>query len=287
MTTTRVILVKKQSAWAQYHANGSDFGKLTMSSRVRMEGSHERHSTNVQLVEAALKELRIKPWVVDGAGLNFTARKGDLVITVGGDGTVLSSSHHVGPDAALMAINSDPIYSVGRFCTVFPRKHLILHAIEKALSPKRKVTMIPRMTIRLDGKIVHQRVLNEVLFSHTCPAAMTRVAPPGKIRYACSGLWVGTAAGSTGAIRSAGGKVLPITAKQLQTIVREPFDPASEHEVKGPLVSQAESFKFTSLTSDATLFIDGAFFRIPVGFEQRMQFELSDEPLPLVGSIPR
>lgn len=279
----RVTLVKKRSSWEQYHANGEDFGSLSMATRVRMEGSHKRHTDTLQRVDEALKELKIKPWVIDGAGIHFKTSPGDLVITVGGDGTVLSSSHHIGPDAMLMAINSDPVLSRGRFCNVFSRTHLLVKAIEKALSPKkRKVTMVPRMAVHVGNEVVHRRVLNEVLFSHSCPAAMTRVAPPGKIRYACSGLWIGTAAGSTGAIRSAGGKVLKITERTLQTIVREPF----EHDVTGSLVWQAESFRFTSLTADATLFIDGAFYRVPVGFEQEMRFELSDEPLPLVGRLP-
>lgn len=280
---TTIILVKKQSAWDQYHANGDDFGKLTLATRVRMEGAHKRHTETLQRVEAALKDLKIKPRVVNGSGVNFTTKPGDLVITVGGDGTVLSASHNIGPDALLMAINSDHIYSRGRFCHVYLRKSVLVKAIEKALSPKqRKVTLIPRMSVHVDREVVHKRVLNEVLFSASCPAAMTRVAPPGKIRYACSGLWIGTAAGSTGAIRSAGGRVLKITERTLQTIVREPC----EHEVTGSLVMESERFKFTSLTHDATLFIDGAFYSVPVGFEQEMRFELSDEPLPLVGTIP-
>ena len=135
----------------------------------------------------------------------------------------------------------------------------------------------------LDKQGVSRRVLNEALFSHTCPAAMTRVAPPGKLRYNCSGLWVGTGAGSTGAIRSSGGKVLPIRSKMLQTVVREV---CSESET-GSLVWVNDKFTFTSLTPDATLYLDGPFLRVPVGFEQVMRFEVSDEPLPMVGSIPR
>ena len=279
----KVLLVKKHSAWEQYHSSSETFGKLSLGSRVRMGGSHKRHTETVGLVMEALAELRVKPWIVDGAGQQFKADHGDLVITVGGDGTVLAASHNIGPKAFLFAINSDPVLSRGRFCSVFEKKPLLVRALRKALSDDRKVTLIPRMSVTLDKQGVSRRVLNEALFSHTCPAAMTRVAPPGKLRYNCSGLWVGTGAGSTGAIRSSGGKVLPIRSKMLQTVVREV---CSESET-GSLVWVNDKFTFTSLTPDATLYLDGPFLRVPVGFEQVMRFEVSDEPLPMVGSIPR
>jgi NAD+ kinase len=281
---SRVILVRKHSAWEQYHANGeAAVGQLSLATRVRMEGSHRRHTDTVKLVLEVLASLKVKPWIVEGADSNFKTARGDLVITVGGDGTVLSASHNIGPTAFLFAINSDPVLSRGRFCHVYSRRSNLTQALKNALSKKRKVTMIPRMTVKIDHEVVSERVLNEALFSHTCPAAMTRVAPPGKLRYACSGLWIGTGAGSTGAIRSAGGRILPIHSKYLQTVVREPCG----HEVTGALIWQAEKFQFTSLTQDATLFLDGPFLRVPVGFEQVMRFEISDEPLPMVGPLPR
>ena len=81
---TRVILVKKQSTWEQYRLNRSQFGKLSEVSRIRMEGSHARHTRTVNLTIAVLSELGVKPWVVEGAGQRFKAGHGDLVITVGG-----------------------------------------------------------------------------------------------------------------------------------------------------------------------------------------------------------
>lgn len=280
---TRVILVKKRSAWEQYHANGENVGKLLLATRVRMENSHRRHTKTVQCISEALEALRVKPWVIEGPEVQFKTAPGDLVITVGGDGTVLSASHNIGPKSFLFAVNSDPVLSRGRFCNIYSRKSDLTKALQRVLSNKRKVTLIPRMAVQVDKQVVSRRVLNEALFSHTCPAAMTRVAPPGKLRYACSGLWIGTGAGSTGAIRSAGGKVLPIHSKQLQTVVREVCDP----EETGSLIWENKTFTFTSLTSDGTLFLDGPFLRVPVRFEQVMRFEISDEPLSMVGSIPR
>ena len=82
------------------------------------------------------------------------------------------------------------------------------------------------MQIALEGEVISTRVLNDVLFCHECPAATTRyLIRHGAIEeeHKSSGVWVGPAAGSTAAQRSAGGRVLPPTSTQMQYVVREPY----------------------------------------------------------------
>lgn len=50
-----------------------------------------------------------------------------------------------------------------------------------------KTSTVSRMSVEVDGLEVSKRVLNEALFSHSCPAAMTRMVFEAK-RYDCSGL---------------------------------------------------------------------------------------------------
>ena len=78
------------------------------------------------------------------------------------------------------------------------------------------------MRVELNGESLHDRVLNEALFCHASPAATSRYilrvaradgAEPDVLadeEQKSSGLWVGPAAGSTAAQRSAGGSVLPL-----------------------------------------------------------------------------
>ena len=83
------------------------------------------------------------------------------------------------------------------------------------------------MQVEIDGVPVYSRVLNDVLFSHPIPAATTRYAirRDGRAEeQRSSGVWIATAAGSTAAIHSAGGKILPITSQRLQFVVREPYE---------------------------------------------------------------
>jgi NAD kinase len=249
------------------------YGSIDRASLRRLHDSHLRHRATVDEVTKELQRHRAKHWLINGADIAFTTKPGDVVICVGGDGTVLSASHHCGEGVDLMAINSDPVHSAGRFCNAVTLD--VRHATDK----KRKVSLIPRMQIEVDGQVVNGRVLNEALFSDSCPAAMTRVAQ-GKTRYACSGLWIGTGAGSTGAIQSAGGEVMPIRSRHLQTVVREP---CGIERGKRALHWKRPRFEFVSKTVDATLFLDGSFLRVPVGFDQKMLFTLSPEPLRMIG----
>lgn len=280
MTT---ILVKKRSTWEQYQRNREAFGKMTASSVVRLKQSHERHTASVEAVTEALEGLQTKVWLVEGADIKFSTSPGDTVICVGGDGTFLSSSHAVGADVGIIGFNSDPMFSRGRFCVGVPADQDELRGLlKRVITHRAKSTLIPRMTVQVDDTVVSNRVLNEVLFSHSCPAAMTRFNL-GQKRVASSGVWIGTGAGSTGALRSAGGKVFALTNPHLQAIVREPC----EEEKKGHISLVQDEFKLTSKTADATIFMDGAFLRHPVGFDQVLRCYPSSEPLMMLGPVPK
>lgn len=266
-----VILVTKRTVWEQVQDDLGTEG-LDFASVIRMRASHEAHYTTLQAVLEELARLKIKPWVVEGAGIDFVARPGDVVVCCGGDGTVLSASHRCGPGVRLMAINSDPERSKGRFCSSGVKD------LERLQHKIAAVTLISRMAVFVNEELVSARVLNEVLFSHACPAAMTRVMI-GTDLYRCSGLWVGTAAGSTGALKSAGGEILPITNPTLQAIVREPFEPTLEQQVR----FNALGFTLVNKTSDATLYLDGPFLRVPVRFDQAVRCSNSPEPLEMIG----
>ena len=278
---TEVILVKKVSAWEQYLSNREPFGDIDDESLQRLQDSHLRHINTVELVKRTLGELGITAWVVGGVEHTFSAPPGYAVLAVGGDGTFLSASHNIGSEVGIMGINSDPQLSRGRFCIVLT-SDTAKEVLKKALCRKKpKKTFIPRMAVLVDGHKVASRVLNEALFSHTCPAAMTRVLA-GNTRYACSGLWIGTGAGSTGAIKSAGGKVLPLRSPLIQMVVREP---CGTEEV-GCISICKKKVVLKSKTQDGTLYFDGPFRRAPVRFDQTMEFVNSCEPLQILGPVP-
>lgn len=270
----KVIVVVKKSTWEQYHQNSGAFGRMNPSSLKRARSSHDRQEKSAQVVYKTLEGLGIKPWIVSGAETAFNAENADLVIALGGDGTLLSASHHVGSKPPLLGINSDPVFSRGHFCaaTAANAGPAIMSALKKP-----KIKKVTRLEIKIGKVLVSKRVLNEALFSHTCPAAMTRLTL-GKDRFACSGVWIGTGAGSTGAIASAGGTILDPTSRWLQAVIREH---CGAKPGKSPTFLHS-NFVLTSKTPDATLYLDGPFLRVPVSYDEKVTFKVSPDHLSLV-----
>ena len=121
------------------------------------------------------------------------------MITVGGDGTLLSASHAV-TRVPMLGVNSAPSHSVGFFCGA--KRGQARPAILSAVSGDLHKMVLSRMSVRVNGKTITDRVLNEALYCHASPAATTRyILRLGDVEeeQKSSGFWIGPAAGSTAA----------------------------------------------------------------------------------------
>lgn len=281
MTQRKVVVVAKRTAWELYQADPESYGNISKESRDRMIVSSTSHGETMKALMKVLNQHKVKPWIIDGIEPMFNVDADDLVITVGGDGTLLAASHQVG-QALVLGINSDPVFSKGHFCCTSLGEDNFEHLITTAIDAKDPIVwkMVTRMKVSVDDVVVADRILNEALFSHSNPAAMTRLIVDNSVprKVACSGVWIGTGAGSTGAIASAGGVPCPSTDLRLQAVIREEWNP----EPDAPKVLLSPSFTLISKVTDSTLYFDGPFLRVPVGFDQRIRFESSDTPLSLV-----
>jgi NAD+ kinase len=95
---------------------------------------------------------------------------------------------------------------------------------------------------------------------------------------------VGPAAGSTAAQRSAGGRVLPLRSKQLQFVVREPYEVRRQpYRLKRGLVRPGESLIIQSFMRAGRLYVDGPHAAHVIHMASRIELQLSDEPLTLLG----
>ncbi|HVY47799.1 MAG TPA: NAD(+)/NADH kinase [Minicystis sp.] len=249
-----------------------------------LRASHEAHEKTVAEVRAALETVGARVAVTRRAGEPFDATGLDLVVTVGGDGTLLSASHSV-DDVPILGINSAPDHSIGFFCGA--RSGGALAAIERAARGELRRTVLTRMKVSVDGEVVAARVLNDALFCHASPAATTRyVVELGDVKeqQKSSGFWIGPAAGSTAAQRSAGGRVLPLTSKKLQLVVREPYTPHGEsYDLRHALIEPGDVLIVRSKTHDAKLFFDGPERSIDVGYGQRIEFTQAPQSLTVLG----
>jgi NAD+ kinase len=261
----------------------------------RMRRSHDDHLETRREVRAALAQLGVTADFYDGSHARIEGSY-DLVVTVGGDGTVLGASHQLGPDVALLGVNSAPSSSVGFFCAA--KKGTVLPTLALALAGKLRGVTLSRMRVELNGRVLHNRVLNEALFCHASPAATSRyilvVVRQGRVveeEQKSSGLWIGPAPGSTAAQRSAGGHILPLTSKKIQFVVREPYhgengqDGAARRRqrlVLG-LIGERERLEIWSKMRTARLFLDGHHDEHEVGIGDRLIMRRSDESLTILG----
>src|SRR5699024_3085304 len=131
----------------------------------------ERQDRSLQMVIDAFDQEGFEVLVQDQNTFRGSQTDADIVVVVGGDGTVLDVSHSV-IDKPIIAINSDPDRSVGVFCAC---------AAEQAQNAARRVreneaipTMLHRMRVTLNGVDFVYPAMNDVLVANSHPARMSR-----------------------------------------------------------------------------------------------------------------
>jgi NAD+ kinase len=206
----------------------------------------------------------------------------DLIVAVGGDGTVLDVARHV--DATpILAVNSSPSSSYGYFsCATADTLEPLL---DRILSGDLTPVELTRISLEVDGRRHPHPALNDVLFCNAVPAATSRYLlgiGDDEEDQKSSGVWIATAAGSTGAIRSAGGVVVDMREHWLQYWVREPFMGASAHRYRlltghlGPT-----GIRFRSRMIQGAVYLDGRRNGVPVGFDGTVALRPDAPPLRL------
>lgn len=249
-----------------------------------LKQSHDDHESTRAEVEAALARIGADVVMRGGPRARVPPRT-DLVITVGGDGTLLAASHLIGANCPLLGINSAPGNSVGFFCA--SGKGDVERTLRRALAGDLPRTELTRMRVELNGKLLHGRVLNEALYCHASPAATSRYIlelGEGEEDQRSSGLWIGPAAGSTAAQKSAGGKVLPLESDDLQYVVREPYTQAGA-KLRHPrgLVHPGETLVLRSKMRQAKVFLDGHRIVHDIKLGDVLTLRRSEETLTVLG----
>jgi NAD+ kinase len=296
--TPRVLVVYKKSAWQTNVKERGNRRYLELveqghASVARLEAAHRAHQETLEEAHHALDTLGVRS-VFRFRGDEGLVEGFDLVVTIGGDGTLLWAARWVGPEQPVVAINSAPGDSVGHFCA--GRKGQLAATLSQAIEGKLRRFELTRMSVELDGEVVTRRVLNDVLFAHASPAATTRYlmrVDDGKRviseEHKSSGLWVGPSAGSTAAQRSAGGEVLPAESTRIQYVVREPYvpDDGTGRPLPAPrlrlgTVPRTGSIVLVSKIREGRLFVDGPHRVRDVAMGSEIVLRASDEPLTLL-----
>jgi NAD+ kinase len=280
----KILLLYKVSTYAYYFSSWQRHPEAPMPLRNlgRFKRTHLKHYRTLASVESFLKKQHVR-YHRSQRGRRIDFSRYEVVITVGGDGTFLEAARSCRRQA-ILGINSDPKWSVGRFCLAtdktFPR------ILKKVIAKKYKILPLHRLQFQITGRPGKVNVLNDVLVCHANPAAMSRYLiriNRRKEEQRSSGVWISTAAGSTGAICSAGGKILPFFSNRWQYIPRELYRTYLHKCVlKGGGLSPQQKLSVTSLMSQGVAYIDGSHFKYVLPMGKEVILRKSSQPLRMI-----
>ncbi|KAL8507700.1 hypothetical protein ACS0TY_018297 [Phlomoides rotata] len=238
------------------------------------------HKNAINFCQNTLEKKAVDWKATFRSGLHKPIRNVDLVITVGGDGTLLQASHLLDDKIPVLGLNSDPTRpeevaelseefdatrSTGYLCaaTADNFEQILNDILENRSEP----CELARMAVSVNSNLISTSALNDILLAHPCPATVSRFSlrikkdgePLSSLLHCrSSGLRVSTAAGSTAAIHSAGGFTMPILSKELQYMVREPISADATSELMSGLVKSSETMEVSWFCREGVLYIDGS-----------------------------
>ena len=150
MNRPLVVVVSKRSMYERFIQDRRDPKAISLFQRhdisvARWRKAHLAHQLTLRRVLQTLRALGAKVTVLRSPGAVFDASDAILVVTVGGDGTLLAASHHVG-SIPILGVNSSPEHSVGFFCPA----HLgnLQPTLERALDGTLPRVSLSRMQVR-------------------------------------------------------------------------------------------------------------------------------------------
>lgn len=277
----RVLLVFKRSFLQQQREDPRFLRALDASMRRRLARTDEANRRTLLSVIDAIRAEGLRCDIVYRGQLSESSRY-DLAVTVGGDGTFLAASHMIGRTPVL-AVNSDPENSLGIFTGADRRS--FRNRLRAALGGRLTRTSMNRLRVRINGRPVRDLVFNDVLFARRNPASMARyrISVDGRAEeQRSSGVWISSAAGSTAAIRAAGGRRMPIDSRAIQILVREPYPwglPTYRilHEIAG------RGLRLRTYSPNSALWIDGDRLCYPLRYGDQVTIRPAATPLTVLG----
>ncbi|CAA7404786.1 unnamed protein product [Spirodela intermedia] len=243
------------------------------------------HKETVNFCQDILQRRSLEWQPVIRNDLSRPIRGVDIVVTVGGDGTLLRASHFLDGDIPVLGVNSDPTQSkeVENFNNEFDARRSTGYlcaataenfeqVLDEVLNGHCVPSSLSRISMSLNNHLLPTFALNDVLIAHPCPASvsrfsfriMSRVEVASSLGHCrSSGLRVCTATGSTAAMASAGGFPMPISSADLQYMVREPIFPKDRGSMHG-LIKAGETMQAMWYSKEGAIYVDGSHVVFPI-----------------------
>lgn len=279
----KAILVFKKTRWDLQDEGDHHYSSyIDELDREDMLSGHKEHLKALEQIRSILRENKVVFLECFRSDLTKKLTENRLVITVGGDGTLLETAQLV-VDSPLLGVNSDPDRSVGSLCVATAETFGKL--VSQIINRQALVQKVIRINCTIDGNAVAYSALNEILIAHENPAAVSRytiIIDETVESQKSSGIWIGAPAGSSGAIVSAGGFVQAIYDEQLQLVVREPyFAKPNSLTLLSLLFDCEKKITIISQMRDGKIYFDGPFNKIPFSLGMRLEVSGKGKPLHL------
>lgn len=288
-----ILIVHKDSFLQHFIKEKQENIEITKT----IQEAHESHNKALGHVLQICKMYDADVLVLNRSALKIWTQtnnidKFDLVVTVGGDGTFLSTSHYI-KDGVMLGVNSDPVRSVGHFC--FAGKDSFERKLQNF--DDRKNTFVTRLLVKI-GEQELPPILNEILYSHAHPAGMsaydlsvTKKNETETLAFhsefqKSSGVFVSTPSGSSGWVKNVGGSLMkgnlgPLSGTGMQYIVRELYFPDAS-VLKNEILEKSSSVQIKSKTRNSIISIDGSCESYDVQIGDIITVSANNKPLKIV-----
>ncbi len=249
---------------------------------LRRTGSHDAVHALVDWADQKKQELilaeDLKPILENDfeyAPVVNLARKSDIIVSMGGDGTLLSTARAVGSvGTPILGIN---LGSLGFLTQLTPRQ--LLPALDKILEGQYGIRERMHLKVEVDDheKIETPYALNEVALDNGPVARLLdinlKVNGEDVVTYKADGLLISTPTGSTAYNLAVGG---PIVHPDLEAMIAAPISSFSL-TTRPMIFPPADILEVTVTTGnrDAILTLDGQVM-IPVRCDQRIRIKRAE-----------
>ncbi len=281
---TRALIIRKPTNLEQHQLlqQQSLVAATEPAYQQQINRAHQEHYACLDTLKTSLRRLGIQSEETS-RGEDWPKGPFDLVIALGGDGTLMTASYSIHGSTPLIGIRSSSA-SVGYLCA--GDQSNVDDVMQRYAQGKLQYVERQRLRaqiLRADGKqeSVQVPALNDFLFAAASPAATSRyrIAFLDRIEsHRSSGVWISSATGSTAAIGAAGGTPMEAGDRQFQFLVRELYHRREEelliiHGFADPL---KDTFWIENHCPAAILALDGEKLVIKIHFGDVIRFTLAD-----------
>ncbi|CAA6667960.1 unnamed protein product [Spirodela intermedia] len=231
------------------------------------------HKETVNFCQDILQRRSLEWQPVIRNDLSRPIRGVDIVVTVGGDGTLLRASHFLDGDIPVLGVNSDPTQSkeVENFNNEFDARRSTGYlcaataenfeqVLDEVLNGHCVPSSLSRISMSLNNHLLPTFALNDVLIAHPCPASVSRFSFRIMSRV--------EEASSLGHCRSSGFRVCTATGSTAawpQQVVygKRPIFPKDRGSMHG-LIKAGETMQAMWYSKEGAIYVDGSHVVFPI-----------------------